>query len=116
VTDVDAVRAAFRSKRHRYSNEIELHHSLAATLVEAGIEFEREVKIVGGRIDFLIGDLGVEVKVGGSAAALARQVARYTAEPRVGRILIVTTRPVHRAVHGTANEVVVDVLVIGALS
>lgn len=116
MTDVEAVRAAFRSKRHRYSNEIELHMSLAATLTEAGIDFEREVKVIGGRIDFLIGDLGVEVKVKGSLGALARQVARYTAEPRIGSILIVTTLPVHRAVHGTANEVVVDVLVIGALS
>ena len=117
MTDLLPVLDALSGKRYRYRNEAVLHDGLAEALDAAGIAYEREVHVVGGRIDFLIGDLGVEVKIGGGAGALHRQVEGYSHEERIARLLVVTTRPAHRAVVGqTANGKHVHVLTTGGLS
>lgn len=114
---VVAIEHALRGKNYRYNSEVDLHEGLAQALTEDGIEFEREVKVTGGRIDFLIADVGVEVKIKGSANGLRAQVARYSMDGRISEFLIVTTRPTHRLVSGaTRNGKPIRVLTIGGLS
>jgi hypothetical protein len=111
---VDEIAAAL-VKRYRYRDEVELHAGLSAALTEAGIAHEREVYVNGGRIDFLIGSVGVEVKIKGTIGEIRRQLARYAAEPRIDHLLLVTTHPAHRQVLAVPLEVPVSVLTIGAL-
>lgn len=55
----------------------------------------REVKIAGGIIDFIVaGDTGVEIKIKGTAAAIARQLAGYAAEARLSGLVLVTAKTV----------------------
>lgn len=61
--------------RFNYTDEAELQAGIATMLNDAGVSFIREVTLSRqDRIDFLIGDIGIEVKVGGSLAAVTRQV------------------------------------------
>ena len=58
----------------------------------------REVRLsVGERIDFLVYDVGIEVKIDGSVAALMRQAARYLRCDEVRSLVVVTTLARHRA-------------------
>jgi len=54
----------------------------------------REVRVAGGIIDFLIGGAGIEVKLKGQPAAIARQLKGYAAEPAIEGLVLVTARPV----------------------
>jgi len=108
---------ALRGRRYRYSCERTLHLALSQALTDAHIEHAREVPVVGGRIDFLVDHLGVEVKIKGSTAAVARQLSAYANDPRIGELLLVTTRPAHRAVTARIDSTTpVHVLTIGGLS
>lgn len=108
---------ALRGNRYRYRRETDLHDGLSLALTEAGIEHEREVVVTGGRIDFVIGSLGIEVKIGGGTQPLRRQIEGYAVDDRFEEFLIVTTRPAHRVLIGTTeHRQRVRVLTIGSLS
>lgn len=99
-----AIVAALADKRFRYNSEVALHDGIAQAFEDAGIAYRREVRIDGGRIDFLVGAVGIEVKIGGSSEALRRQVSAYTESPHIESILVLTTRPAHREVGGVIND------------
>lgn len=94
-----AVVEALNRGRFRYRNELQLHDGMVIALNTAGITVgarNREVHLPGaGRIEFLLGGLGVEVKVDGPARAVWRQLHRYAASPHVEELLLVTTRARH---------------------
>lgn len=76
-----------------YVSEAELQQGIAEVLSREGIAFEREVVLSPGcRIDFLVEDLGIEVKCKGGFAEVARQLYRYASESRIGGLLLATTR------------------------
>jgi len=73
--------------------EDNLQQSMAAAFTRAGLAFEREVALsAADRIDFVLGEIGIEVKVDGSAPALIRQLQRYAQHGRLRALLVVTTR------------------------
>lgn len=115
---IDDVIEALSGKRYRYRTEVDLHEGLAAALEGAGIWYEREVKVVGGRIDFIVPaiGLGIEVKIKGTPDALRRQIVRYAADERLHQFLVVTTKPLHRVVARPVDDKPVRVLTIGGLS
>ena len=43
-------------------------------------------------IDFLAGDVGIEVKIKGSAADAFRQLKRYAESDRIGSLILVTSK------------------------
>lgn len=55
---------------------------------------QREVRIAGGIIDFVVDTTGVEVKLKGQPAAIERQMKRYAAEPGIDGLVLVTAKPV----------------------
>lgn len=64
------------------------------------VPVQREVRIgKGERIDVLIGRVGIEVKVAGSAGAVRRQLARYAGSGAVDDLILISTRVAHRALH-----------------
>lgn len=92
-----AIAEALRRYRFTYCNEDQLQEGIAAALVEEGFEVEREVRLPGlGRIDLLVGRVGIEVKVAGTPIEVASQVARYAFCEEIDGLVLVTSRPRHR--------------------
>ena len=96
------------SARFHYGSEADLQEGIAQIL---DCEFQKEFKLSGkDRIDFLVGDVGIEVKVDGSATALLRQVRRYLEHDRLNTIIIVTTRCRHKELPASLNGKPIHVL------
>ena len=85
---------AFGRDRIVLNDEFALHNEIAARLRRQGIAFQREVRMgTRKRPDFMVGDVAVEVKVQGGRLHVLRQLKRYADDPRVGGVVLVTTRP-----------------------
>lgn len=81
--------------KHRLplSNEKELQAAIGAVLTYNSIDYTREARLSGkDYIDFLVGDVGIEVKLKGSAMAIYKQCKRYCGYPEVKELIIVTNR------------------------
>lgn len=95
----DEVAALLAGYRFVYANELELHAGIEQALLTAGHQPAREVCLTAtDRIDFLLGRLGVEVKIAQAPGDVARQLRRYAATGLLDELLLVTTRVRHRAV------------------
>jgi len=96
----DAKEIATLLRHHRFNacGEDDLQRGIEKMLTDAGIAFEREFHLdAHSRIDFLVGDIGIEVKVDGSLNDVMRQVQRYLGFEHIGSLVVVTTRSRHRA-------------------
>ena len=107
---IQELKDLLRCHQFRFTDERELQDGIEAVLSEAGVSFKREAAVTGGTIDFLVGSIGIEVKVDGSAANLIRQVWGYAKDVKIGAILVVTTRAQHRGALTEARGKRVDVL------
>lgn len=84
---------ALRTHRFRFGGERELQAGIDQVLRNLGLDVVREAALgEAGTIDFLIGSLGVEIKVRGSRADVTRQVHRYLQHASIAGLLLVTTR------------------------
>jgi hypothetical protein len=81
------------------ATESELQRWMAARLgrIEGfTCNLEREVELApGDRIDFLLGGVGLELKVQGGPNEIARQLFRYSASARVLELVLFSTRATH---------------------
>jgi hypothetical protein len=83
--------------RYTYQSEIDLQRLLAGTLTDAGFAAEREVRVAPRcRIDILVGRVGIEVKIDGSAEDAAWQLLRYAHSPLLDALVLATTCARHR--------------------
>jgi len=80
--------------RFPLSTEKRLQEMICAELARAGIEHEREARAGDGVIDLLAGEVGIEVKIDGSARAIHRQLRRYAMDSRIGWLILVTNRTI----------------------
>jgi hypothetical protein len=91
------VASVIKAQRYRYADEAHLQEAIAGALAAAGIEAVREVRLApADKIDFMVGSLGIEVKIAGQSPAVARQLLRYAKSEVVAELMLVTTRPRHR--------------------
>lgn len=110
----DAIEAVLRCARLSYANEDELQAGLAAALTEAGYEVQREVRLTPrDRIDLLVGDVGIEVKIAGDYARVNRQLERYAASDQVASLILVTNRHRHNPPAAIAGKPVSVVRLLG---
>jgi hypothetical protein len=80
--------------------EAALQRAIEEQLIKAKLTYAREVKVAGGRIDFLEGYAGpcgphtectgIEVKIKGGKRAIWRQCDAYCGDPRIARLIVVT--------------------------
>lgn len=113
---VEQVCAVIAAARFVYVSEVDLHATLERAWEGAGIVCRREVPLDRGRIDFMIGRIGVEVKVKGATKRVARQLAMYAEDPCVEQLVLVTTCRRHRDLAGTTpGGKPVSVVVVGGL-
>ena len=92
------VLSALRKVRLKHHNEIALQDGIEQALKLAFVDHAREVRLSDSdRIDFMAGDVGIEVKVQGGAAEVERQLERYAETGRVSSLILVTTKAQHAA-------------------
>ena len=92
-TSAQAIAELLRGYRFNHDNEKELQAGIEQILSKAGLRFERECRLgEAGQIDFLVGGVGVEVKIKGSLTAMTIQVHRYTRRDEVTSLLVATTK------------------------
>jgi hypothetical protein len=94
------------STRFRFPDEDALQRGLEQLFTEKGIGYQREVRLSArDRIDFMVGNIGVEVKIGGGEHDVERQLFRYAEHPEVENLILVTTRSTHQWVcRGTDRQ------------
>ena len=83
-------------KRMRCSTERALQDDVETVLAAAGSAFEREHYLGArtGRIDFMVGNTGLEIKVKGGARDIHRQCVRYCEHASVEALVLATTRAI----------------------
>ncbi len=86
------LRIIFSQYNFSYCNEKKLQDGIELALSSSGIEFAREKTLKSGIIDFVLGDVGVEVKTKGSKVAVLRQLGMYADDDRISSLVLVTTR------------------------
>jgi hypothetical protein len=75
--------------------EVDLQDAVEWLLKSYRVEFIREHDLTGhGRVDFMCGDVAVEIKVNGSARAIYRQCRRYCECPEVKALILVTNKTI----------------------
>lgn len=90
-----------------YSNEKELQANLEKHLGEK-FKLKREVSLDKSNIiDFLIENVGVEVKINGSAREVYRQLSRYAKFDEIDELLLITTKTFNlpRKINGKKLEI-----------
>jgi hypothetical protein len=93
----ELVLEALRAMRPPFAfYEADLHRLIGDRLVECGFTFQHEAKLGNGcRIDYLIGDVGVEIKRGKPVMSTLRgQIARYAQSERIAGLIVVTWQSV----------------------
>lgn len=94
------LRALLASASFGATDERDIQEAIAVLLARKKVRFKREVVLWkpmppergGDRIDFLVGRVGIEVKVAGSRNEVMRQLERYCRSDRIDAILLATTR------------------------
>ena len=70
-----------------------VQRAIEALLKKSCLAYEREVRLdKASRIDFMVGAIGVEVKIGGGISAVIRQLHRYAEFAKVSELVLVSTR------------------------
>lgn len=81
--------------------ETDMQRAIATKLESASVNFEREHRFnARDRVDFYLPDEGIviECKVGGGAAGMVRQLARYAIQEHVRGLILATTKMQHAAI------------------
>lgn len=115
LDQMEAIVSALRARRFSHVDEDELQRGIAEALEAAGIAFEREAIRGRDRFDFLVGRIAVEVKVKGTRASVAAQLARYARRDDIDALVLATTRSQHRTLEGTIGGKPCWVVYLGAL-
>ncbi|MCE6958829.1 hypothetical protein LAZ40_07175 [Cereibacter sphaeroides] len=99
------------------STETALQRGLRTLFSGKGIPFDAEVILSPqDRIDFLIGDIGIEAKIKASPRAILRQLDRYAEDGRIGTLILATaTSFVSRDLEARGKRVLVASLSRGWL-
>ncbi len=100
---VNEIADCLRHARFNFNSEAELQSGVQRFLsakytVQAEVELSRM-----DRIDFLIGGIGIELKVDGSRADVIRQLHRYAQSDRIEALILVTSRTRHNDMPETIN-------------
>jgi hypothetical protein len=90
---------ARRLGRYRFPVSVEkaMQDAVESALLAEKLEFRREVTRGADRIDFVVGSVGVELKVKGSAGEVQRQLERYALWEDLTELVLVTSKGAHRA-------------------
>ncbi len=112
----ETVLEALRGMRPPFAMyEADIHAMVGACLTAHGLAYTHEARLGAGcRIDYLVGDVGVEIKKGKPNAKLLQgQLARYAGSQLVSTLVVVSWQSV--AVPARISGKPVHMLALGAL-
>lgn len=94
MIDAESIAALLVAFRFRGRAEADVQEAIAQILGDAfADQVQREVELgKENRIDFIVGKVGIEVKVGGSSIDVYRQVQRYASRPEIDSVIIASTK------------------------
>lgn len=91
ISMLERVLQVLRTFTPRTGPEHILAEDVRKALTNAGISFQGEAQLKTGRVDLRVGPIAIELKVKGSTPTVLRQLQRYTRDPAVDSIILVTT-------------------------
>lgn len=101
----DALTRLLGNARYNFTTELELQDGIQKVLKSLDYPVEREVSLSpADRIDFMVGGIGIEVKVDGSRADVIRQLHRYAQLECINALILVTNRTKHNDMPATIND------------
>lgn len=104
------------TRRWPLSDETRLQECVADELTRSAYVFEREVRLAKGDIiDFMVGSIGIELKIAGQRRAIYRQCERYCAHDRVQALILGTSAAMGLPESINERPVFVALLGIGSL-
>src|SRR5947199_118923 len=102
--NADQLAAILQAYRIRFYSELHLQDGIAQALTQESIPFEREKQLTPkDRIDFLVGGIGVEIKIESASASVLRQLHRYAQHDLIRELLLVTSRAKHLSIPRRMN-------------
>ena len=110
-----AIAALIGGYRFRFDSELQLQDRIAELLTQTGMKHSREVILSkADRIDFLVGQVGIEIKIDLPTSSVLRQLYRYAQAERVSAMVLVTNRSKHLNIPREMNGKPVEVVFLGA--
>lgn len=99
--DIDRICSILSRHRFRVHSEEELQRAIAQVLRSVTLDAREYVRLSKADvIDIMVDRVGVELKVDGSYALVARQLHRYAQSDAVDALILVTTRSSHLRLNG----------------
>lgn len=90
---LDEVVRALRGRPFMFGDEAELQRGVGRALTTAQIPWRAEcVLSPKDRIDFMVGNIGIECKIDHGRASLLRQLFRYAQQDQVAALVVVLGR------------------------
>lgn len=91
---VSEIMKLIQARRFSLSDEKKLQAEIEAEFLGAGIDHQREHRLdTNNIIDFMVGTIGIEVKIKGSKLNIFRQIERYAQFEVIKRLILVTNVP-----------------------
>jgi hypothetical protein len=110
------IAATIRTARFSYADEHDLQAGISEALTDVGISFQREVRMgTRDRIDFLVGTVGIEIKVASNVESVLRQLHRYAEWPTIDKLILITTRATHLSLPRIIGNKPVEVIFMGGV-
>ena len=84
--------------KHRFDlqNEKVLQQQIEDMLIQNNVPYQREVKLSDKEIiDFIVEDVGIEIKIKGKRKDFYRQILRYSESPKIKAFILVTNKSMH---------------------
>lgn len=98
--DANEIISIFEQYQMRTHDEVALQADIAVVLGEVTQYRKEHTLSAGERIDFLVGKIGIECKVGGSKMEVLRQLQRYAQFDEIDELILVTTKSRHLELRG----------------
>jgi len=109
---LELIVGSLATTRTSHTDEAGLQQMIESILQLQGLDVQREVRLTpSDRIDFMVGRVGIEVKVASSLAEVTRQLRRYAITGAVDHLVLVTTKVRHRSIGPDILGVPVTVVV-----
>lgn len=103
--EIRRILAALARRRFTFKTEEDLYPLLAEVFEGAGLAYRKQAQLSPeDRIDFMLGTVGVEVKVKGGLAEVTRQLHRYAQHESVSGLVLVTSKARHTGVPSWLNN------------
>ncbi len=95
MNDTTQILALLKKHRFRLDNEKLVQADIEKLLIDEKIPHRREyILSEASIIDFMVGNTGIEIKIGKSAKAIYRQCERYLQFDELAELILVTNKSI----------------------